>query len=190
MATVCARGREPLEDSYCPIHDSHREVVPDADAEVPPPAETEAPPEPEESAVESGCWSCAKEIDERNDSCLSCGATLPAPRLVVEWSASGRRIGLREGEMCRLGRETGPYADIFEARDNVSRLHAMIGVEEDGRAWIRDLGSMNGTFVNGLNRESERLWLEDGDTIAFGQDPAVEARVTLRKAPHPGSQTS
>lgn len=50
----------------------------------------------------------------------------------------------------------------------VSRRHAEILVKEDGSCWIRDLGSKNGTSVNGmpLRDDKERL-LKDGDRIAF-----------------------
>lgn len=50
----------------------------------------------------------------------------------------------------------------------VSRRHAEITVKEDGSCWIRDLGSKNGTSVNGmpLRDDKERL-LKDGDRIAF-----------------------
>ena len=50
----------------------------------------------------------------------------------------------------------------------VSRRHAEISVKEDGSCWIRDLGSKNGSSVNGmpLRDDKERL-LKDGDRIAF-----------------------
>jgi len=50
----------------------------------------------------------------------------------------------------------------------VSRHHAEILVKEDASCWIRDLGSKNGTAVNGmpLRDDKERL-LKDGDRIAF-----------------------
>jgi len=50
----------------------------------------------------------------------------------------------------------------------VSRHHAEILIKEDASCWIRDLGSKNGTSVNGmpLRDDKERL-LKDGDRIAF-----------------------
>lgn len=49
---------------------------------------------------------------------------------------------------------------------SVSGLHAEI-VDEDGSLWIYDLGSTNGTFVNG-ERIKDRLRLNEGDTVQFG----------------------
>ncbi len=50
----------------------------------------------------------------------------------------------------------------------VSRRHAEILIKEDASCWIRDLGSKNGTSVNGvpLRDDKERL-LKDGDRIAL-----------------------
>ncbi len=50
----------------------------------------------------------------------------------------------------------------------VSRRHAEILIKEDASCWIRDLGSKNGTSVNGmpLRDDKERL-LKDGDRISF-----------------------
>ena len=49
----------------------------------------------------------------------------------------------------------------------VSRKHAELFENEEGECWIRDLGSRNGTYVNGeVLRGKERL-LKDNDTIAI-----------------------
>ncbi|MGH8945554.1 MAG: FHA domain-containing protein, partial [Acidimicrobiia bacterium] len=45
-----------------------------------------------------------------------------------------------------LGRD--PEADLVLAHDDISRRHALIW-REQGSAWIRDLGSSNGTSVSG-----------------------------------------
>ena len=61
-----------------------------------------------------------------------------------------------------------PTANLVFLDMLVSRRHAEIAVKEDGSCWIRDLGSKNGTSVNGmpLRDDKERL-LKDGDRIAF-----------------------
>jgi hypothetical protein len=56
---------------------------------------------------------------------------------------------------------------------NVSRRHAEIH-REDGAYWIHDLGSMNGTLVNG--KRVDRTQLEDGDRITLGSTEIVFAR--------------
>ena len=67
----------------------------------------------------------------------------------------------------RIGRERG--ADLFLYSSSVSHRHAEI-FERDGVLHIRDLGSTNGTCVNGDRVEGERR-LELGDTIHFADLP-------------------
>jgi len=50
----------------------------------------------------------------------------------------------------------------------VSRRHAEVTIKEDNSCWIRDLGSKNGTSVNGLAlRDDKERLLKDGDRIAI-----------------------
>ncbi len=50
----------------------------------------------------------------------------------------------------------------------VSRKHAEITIKEDNSCWIRDLGSKNGTSVNGLAlRDDKERLLKDGDRISI-----------------------
>jgi two-component system, NtrC family, response regulator GlrR len=55
--------------------------------------------------------------------------------------------------------------DIIVRDGEVSRLHASLEVTSDG-AWVRDLGSRNGTFVNGVRvREAQ---VPDGGCVHLG----------------------
>ena len=49
----------------------------------------------------------------------------------------------------------------------VSRRHAVLKVNEAGECWIEDLGSRNGTFVNGERLSGKERLLRDGDVIAI-----------------------
>lgn len=55
-------------------------------------------------------------------------------------------------------------ADLVVPSPLVSRRHALVTVESD-RAIIQDLGSANGTFVNG--QRTDRATLDDGDIVHF-----------------------
>ncbi|NLJ54748.1 MAG: DUF3662 domain-containing protein [Intrasporangiaceae bacterium] len=60
--------------------------------------------------------------------------------------------------------------DIIFDDPGISRRHSEIRVTTDGphlKATVRDLGSTNGTFVNGERISSQRL--EDGDRVTFGR---------------------
>jgi len=63
-----------------------------------------------------------------------------------------------------IGRGRG--ADVILAEPTISRAHAAIGFEEDG-FFVQDLGSTNGTLVNGTREEKRAL--EDGDEIQMGK---------------------
>ncbi|HEY1333440.1 MAG TPA: sigma 54-interacting transcriptional regulator [Myxococcaceae bacterium] len=67
----------------------------------------------------------------------------------------------------RLQIGSHPLNEI-EVRDRtVSRFHCEVFVDRDGRAWVKDLGSRNGTRVNGVRvREAE---LQDGMVLRVGQ---------------------
>src|SRR3954454_10514764 len=62
-----------------------------------------------------------------------------------------------------IGREG---CDVVLADPEVSRRHAALRMTDEGPA-VEDLGSTNGTFVNG-QRISGVFVLSDGDVVAFG----------------------
>ena len=79
-----------------------------------------------------------------------------------------------DGEML-VGREA---VDILLADEQVSRKHAQLTVKDDGRVELADLGSANGTEVNG-KRINGPVTLKHGDTITLG---STELKVELPKA--------
>jgi FHA domain-containing protein/zinc ribbon protein len=106
----------------------------------------------------------AEELDE------DAGATLEqrglrGPALVVR--SGGGRAGetfFPDGETSLIGRS--PDCDIFLDDVTVSRKHAELS--RAGERWtIRDLGSLNGTFVNRKRIESAEL--EDDDELQIGK---------------------
>src|SRR4051794_15788651 len=50
----------------------------------------------------------------------------------------------------------------------ISRRHAQVSRTPEGRLYISDLGSTNGTFVNG-ERIAGSAWLNPGDVVKVGQ---------------------
>ena len=66
----------------------------------------------------------------------------------------------------RLGRG-GENAIRLDGDDFVSTRHAMLEPRPDG-LWVEDVGSTNGTFVNGARVTTARL-LAPGDVVRIGQ---------------------
>ena len=73
---------------------------------------------------------------------------------------------LQPGERLRIGRDPG--CDLVIDHSSVSRNHAEL-YQRDGRWQVRDLGSKNGTFVDGIavtdNVLPEQCWLRLGDSF-------------------------
>ena len=89
----------------------------------------------------------------------------------------------------RIGRQTNaktvPTAinGFFDSKV-LSRQHAEIWADANGKIWIRDVKSSNGTFVNGIrlsqeNRESEPHELQTHDHLELGIDIVHEDQKTV-----------
>lgn len=117
------------------------------------------------------------------------------PRLlVIAGPLKDTTVPLPDGETS-LGRDPANAVALPDA--SVSRKHCLLRREEDGRFFIKDLDSRNGTLVNGLGVKTE--WLRHGDEIATGdsvflfltedEDEALqESRVELDDS-HPMAET-
>jgi hypothetical protein len=70
-----------------------------------------------------------------------------------------------EGTRLTIGR--APSCDCLLAEDSVSRRHAELW-REHGRWFLRDMGSRNGTRVNGM-RVLEAVEVRPGDRLSLGE---------------------
>ena len=99
---------------------------------------------------------------------------------VEVWGRGGRELRALDSERMTVG--TLDSNDLVVDADGVSRVHAAF--ERIGGAWcVRDLGSRNGTFVNGGRIIGERA-LHSGDEIVLGR-----LRLLFR-APVQGKETA
>jgi hypothetical protein len=84
--------------------------------------------------------------------------------------ASGRELVALTGQRVTLGKASTNDVSL-EHDDTVSRLHAVL--ENLGFAWsIRDLGSRNGTYLNGERITAERV-LHSGDEVRVGKSRLI-----------------
>ena len=86
-----------------------------------------------------------------------------ASLLSLKGPNTGQRFPLT-GDRFLIGRQ--PDADVYLESLAVSRQHACV-VRQDGNFFIEDVGSSNGTFVNG-QRVTGRTPLTENDTIEIG----------------------
>ena len=94
----------------------------------------------------------------------------PPAMLVIEKGIDGLSVIPLDQQSCVLGKPPG--ADIAIDNPYVSRRHAEI-VLQGSRFQIRDLGSKNGTFVNGQRLEGEGQWLQSGDRVGLAHERVV-----------------
>ncbi|WP_420626309.1 FHA domain-containing protein [Candidatus Poriferisodalis sp.] len=120
------------------------------------------------------CSGCGKRLDPTADAPTEVlspvGATeIPpysgAAELVV---TSGHRSGTRfelAGDRVTVGRH--PDSDVFLDDITVSRRHVILELVPAGHI-LRDVGSLNGTYVNG-NRTDGEVTLRGGDELQVGK---------------------
>ena len=89
-----------------------------------------------------------------------------AARLTVSGPGpnKGRSFQLSQSPF-RIGRSPDADAQVEDLR--LSRQHAEISFDSRGSFWIRDLGSTNGTFVNGQPIDGQTA-VRQGDRISLG----------------------
>jgi S-DNA-T family DNA segregation ATPase FtsK/SpoIIIE len=83
----------------------------------------------------------------------------------------GTRVGLRPGSYV-VGR--GPGADVVLADGSLSRRHLEVAVSPDA-VEVRDLGSSNGTFLEGVALTAPRA-LREGEAVELGRSLVVFER--------------
>jgi pSer/pThr/pTyr-binding forkhead associated (FHA) protein len=138
------------------------------------------------------CPECGFQNPEAANYCSKCGALLHAPEPVEQTQAfsadesdpydtldlelKGPALVVRapaaragesfqpRGERTLIGRS--PDCVVFLDDVTVSRRHALLA-ERDGRWFVEDQGSLNGTFVNRDRVESAEL--SDGDELQIGK---------------------
>jgi adenylate cyclase len=88
------------------------------------------------------------------------------PHLLLRTDSGDRQIPLVEGSCWTIGRSED---NNLVLRDRwISRNHAMLQCMESGEFYLIDLGSRNGSFLNG-RRVSIPVVLQHGDRLTFGQ---------------------
>ncbi|MBT8349954.1 MAG: FHA domain-containing protein [Deltaproteobacteria bacterium] len=95
------------------------------------------------------------------------------PKLII-FSRSGKNEAEID-EHCIIGRQTNNHITILDP--GISSVHCLITFEFRQGFVIRDLGSLNGTFVNKIKIDG-KLSLKDGDEITLGNTRCIFRSMT------------
>lgn len=85
---------------------------------------------------------------------------------VVSGPNAGAEIGMEKGHVYTLGKDPKACEILFQDL-SVSRSHARVTINEDGIIEIEDLGSRNGTAINGLPITGKHV-ISPQDLISLG----------------------
>ncbi|MBV9448268.1 MAG: FHA domain-containing protein [Streptosporangiaceae bacterium] len=114
------------------------------------------------------------------------GPTRPATAAVLEivdGPAAGESFGLLAGRTV-VGR--GGRADVRIDSSDVSREHCLLEVTEAGEVTLTDLGSRNGTEVNGF-QVADPVPVGPADVIALGGTVLIQVRSVTALPPRAGA---
>ncbi|KAG0170879.1 hypothetical protein DFQ28_002173 [Apophysomyces sp. BC1034] len=119
--------------------------------------------------------SCTSSLKHNDASQIRIVPHLDSPRSLV-FGVIERE--LRQGLVLKMGRFTDKYyvpSHITFKSKVVSRGHAELWADREGKVYLRDTKSSSGTFLNHSrlsppNQESQAVLLHDGDIIQLGVD--------------------
>lgn len=123
------------------------------------------------------CAICGTENAPTEKYCGDCGfllASTPVETSAAVPMGEQARLVASSGQMeyfLKLGENTvgRESADVLLPDPAISRRHARVTLDDDGKCWVEDFGSTNGTYVAGNQvSQSQRIEAADGVEIKFG----------------------
>jgi len=127
------------------------------------------------------CPSCGQELDAEQVAPETADTALPNPSLIVRVVGQPQREVVLDHEVLTMGR--APDNAIVLLHGYVSAHHGRF--ERRGAAWhYTDLGSTNGTFVNG--QRQEHVVLSQGDVLRIGDIQGNSVGLTFRATTQTG----
>lgn len=109
------------------------------------------------------------------------GFTLPTVRVVAGPDMLRFATLFPPDGRATIGRDA--TCELALTDGSVSRRHARVEVDSRGKIWVEDLGSTNGTAING-RPVTERTLLPDGSTLVVGAVTLRLDRLSLKELSH------
>ena len=140
-----------------PAETPKKEAAPPEEPQIPP-----SPPRPEMAAYDTIFE------DTGADEAIPFDLASEPPLMlkVIAGPNAGAEIGLEKGKVYTIGKDADASDIVFQDM-SVSRHHAKLSVNDDGIIDIEDLGSKNGTAINGVVI-TERSAVTPQDLVALG----------------------
>lgn len=145
------------ETPKAPIKPSSEPAIEPEELRIPP-----APPKPEMTAYDT----IFEDTGGEEDLPFNLISEAPLMLKVIAGPNAGAEIGIEKGRVYTIGKDPNSCDIVFQDL-SVSRNHARLGVNADGIIDIEDLGSKNGTAVNG-SVITERKAITPQDLVALG----------------------
>lgn len=140
----------------------------------------ESRPAPPPPAATRTCPACDAPVpNPTNLVCVECLEPLTPTEVSLRLKFGDKPVEVPSSGLL-LGRDPdqSPVADLFEDHDNISRKHATVGVEGNGKAWVRDEHSTNGTFVNNMKvAKGAKAALSNGDQLRMGSNMSAQVEL-------------
>lgn len=111
--------------------------------------ETLEPPEDVESREQTAYDTIFEDSEGEDDLPFNLSSETPLVLKVIAGPNAGAEIGIEKGRIYTIGKDPASCEIVFQDL-SVSRNHARLTVTVDGILQIEDLGSKNGTVVNGI----------------------------------------
>lgn len=147
------------------------------------------------------CPGCGESNEEGYSFCRSCGRALPGAEATAALAAppespptyklvatagllSGRTFTIDSRGLV-IGRDPA-NCQVVVADDEVSRLHAWVGFNDQGEVVVRDRHSANGTYVNQVRITERVLRLTDEISVGTGRRHLFRIEQVAPPSPGPG----
>lgn len=126
----------------------------------------EMPKEPEPPSNAESVYDTIFEEGPPVEAPFHLAAETPLILKVIAGPNAGAEIGVEKGKSYVMGKDPNSSDIVFNDM-SVSRNHARLSVSSDGEMEIEDLGSKNGTVVNGTVIDARRM-ITPQDLVALG----------------------
>lgn len=101
-------------------------------------------------------------------------------RIIIEWANNKKEITIKEGDCIVIGR-TKKVADVTIPDDYITSRHCELSVR-NGRLYVKDLKSTNGTFINNKKIPSDEFYVvAPADTLSLAS--ATHVRIQIKEKP-------